>query len=316
MAEHGIAGPWEASERVLACIDGSTASATVVRRAKRLADRLRAPLEVVNVATPETERAATGVPGLDYLLRGGLPFHRIHLIEGHPGAGKTTLGLQFLLEGVRRGESCMYITLSETVDELNANAKSHGWDLSGIHMQELQPAVFDHFIDLQGRIDAENISYISPRTGPAQVKAVYVTKGSNVKKGQLLLKLDDAIVRQNYAAAKQGLESIKTQLAYAKDIYQRQKNLWDQNIGTEVQLITAKNNVTTLENQLKSAEENVKVVQEQMNTSNVYSDVNGVANEVNIKMGAAERLKNDLIAGGVEFRETVSARRVGQTGLV
>lgn len=154
-----------------------------------------------------------------------------------------------------------------------------------VAVKELQPTVFDHFIDLQGRIDAENISYISPRTGPAQVKAVYVTKGSNVKKGQLLLKLDDAIVRQNYAAAKQGLESIKTQLAYAKDIYQRQKNLWDQNIGTEVQLITAKNNVTTLENQLKSAEENVKVVQEQMNTSNVYSDVNGVANEVNIKVG-------------------------------
>jgi len=89
---------------------------------------------------PATERATTGVPGLDYLLRGGLPAHRIHLIEGHPGAGKTTLGLQFLMEGVRRGESCMYITLSETVDELTANAKSHGWDLSGIHMQELQPA--------------------------------------------------------------------------------------------------------------------------------------------------------------------------------
>lgn len=88
---------------------------------------------------PVTERACTGVPGLDYLLRGGLPCHRIHLIEGHPGAGKTTLGMQFLLEGVRRGESCMYITLSETVDELTANAASHGFDLSGIHMQELQP---------------------------------------------------------------------------------------------------------------------------------------------------------------------------------
>jgi circadian clock protein KaiC len=87
-----------------------------------------------------TDRASTGVAGLDYLLRGGLPCHRIHLIEGHPGAGKTTLGLQFLLEGVKRGESCMYITLSETTDELQANAKSHGWDLSGIHMQELQPA--------------------------------------------------------------------------------------------------------------------------------------------------------------------------------
>jgi len=80
------------------------------------------------------------VTGLDYLLRGGLPSHRIHLVEGHPGSGKTTFGLQFLLEGLKHGESCMYITLSETADELRANAASHGWDLSGIHIQELQPA--------------------------------------------------------------------------------------------------------------------------------------------------------------------------------
>ena len=85
-------------------------------------------------------KASTGIGGLDYLLRGGLPNHRIHLIEGHPGAGKTTLGLQFLLEGVKRGESCMYITLSESAEELRANAASHGFDLSGINMQELQPA--------------------------------------------------------------------------------------------------------------------------------------------------------------------------------
>ena len=101
----------------------------------------------------------------------------------------------------------------------------------------------------------------------------------------MLLKLDDAIVRQNVAAALQGIESIKTQLAFAKNIYQRQKNLWDQNIGSEVQLITAKNNVATLENQLKATEENVKVIQEQLNTTNVVSDVDGVANEVNIKVG-------------------------------
>ena len=86
------------------------------------------------------EKAPTGIGGLDYLLRGGLPAHRIHLVEGHPGSGKTTFGLQFLLEGVKRGESCMYITLSETEDELRANAASHGWNLDGIHIQELQPA--------------------------------------------------------------------------------------------------------------------------------------------------------------------------------
>ena len=149
----------------------------------------------------------------------------------------------------------------------------------------MQLANFDHFIELQGKIDAENTSIITPRGAPGQVKAIFVQKGSYVKKGQLLLKLDDAIVRQNVAAALQGIESIKTQLAFAKNIYQRQKNLWDQNIGSEVQLITAKNNVATLENQLKATEENVKVIQEQLNTTNVVSDVDGVANEVNIRVG-------------------------------
>ena len=154
-----------------------------------------------------------------------------------------------------------------------------------VSVQTLAPKEFDHYIELQGKIESENISYISPRGAPSQVKAVLIKKGQQVRKGQLLLRLDDAIGRQNLAAARQGLETIKTQLAFAKNLYQRQKNLWDQNIGTEVQLITAKNNVATLESQLKSAEENVKIVMEQLNTTNVYSDVSGVADEVNIRVG-------------------------------
>ena len=154
-----------------------------------------------------------------------------------------------------------------------------------VAIQTVAKTNFAHYIELQGRVDAENVSYITPRGAPGQVKAIYVKQGDRVKKGQLLLKLDDAIIQQNVIAAKQGLESIKTQLSYAKNIYQRQKNLWDQNIGTEVQLITAKNNVATLENQLQASEENVKAVQEQFKTSLVYSDVNGVADLVSIKMG-------------------------------
>lgn len=115
--------------------------------------------------------------------------------------------------------------------------------------------------------------------------AIYVKQGDRVRKGQLLLRLDDAVAKQNAVAARQGLQGIKTQLAYAKDLYQRQKNLWDQGIGTEVQLITAKNNVATLENQLRASEENVKVVVEQSNLSMVYSNVNGVADLVTVKLG-------------------------------
>ncbi len=156
-----------------------------------------------------------------------------------------------------------------------------------VSVQTIALADFSHYIELQGHIDAENVSFITPRGGPGQVKAIYVKQGDQVKKGQLLLKLDDAVIRQNVIAARQGLESIKTQLSYAKNIYQRQKNLWDQGIGTEVQLITAKNNVATLENQLAATQENIKSVQEQSNLSNVYSNVNGVADMVTVKLGEA-----------------------------
>lgn len=82
-------------------------------------------------------RCATGVQGLDDILGGGLPANRLYLLQGCPGVGKTTLALQFLLEGARRGEAGLYITLSETKDELMAVADSHGWDLSKFAMLEL-----------------------------------------------------------------------------------------------------------------------------------------------------------------------------------
>ncbi|MCB4825581.1 ATPase domain-containing protein [Roseicella aerolata] len=82
----------------------------------------------------------TGVPELDVVLRGGLPRHRLHLVEGTPGAGKTTFALRFLLEGAANGERCLYVTLSETEEELTASAASHGWSLEGIDVFELVPA--------------------------------------------------------------------------------------------------------------------------------------------------------------------------------
>ena len=80
--------------------------------------------------------ASTGIAGLDQILRGGLPRNRVYLVQGDPGVGKTTLGLQFLLEGKRIGESGLYVTLSESKDELNAVARSHGWSVDGIVIYE------------------------------------------------------------------------------------------------------------------------------------------------------------------------------------
>ena len=85
------------------------------------------------------ERVKTGVEGLDEILHGGLIANRLYLIEGLPGSGKTTLSLQFLLEGVRQGERVLYISLSETEEELRAAAASHDWSLDGVLFREFIP---------------------------------------------------------------------------------------------------------------------------------------------------------------------------------
>jgi circadian clock protein KaiC len=82
-------------------------------------------------------RARTGVAGLDDILGGGLPTNHLYLLDGEPGSGKTTLALQFLLEGVAKGERGLYVTLSESAAELKSVASSHGWDLDGIEVFEL-----------------------------------------------------------------------------------------------------------------------------------------------------------------------------------
>ncbi|HKQ28135.1 MAG TPA: ATPase domain-containing protein [Burkholderiales bacterium] len=87
-----------------------------------------------------TPRAATGIAGLDDILGGGLTAHRLYLVEGMPGSGKTTLAFQFLMEGVRRGERVLYITLSETEAEIRDVAASHAWNLDGIDIRELVPS--------------------------------------------------------------------------------------------------------------------------------------------------------------------------------
>src|SRR5512135_2023521 len=84
-------------------------------------------------------RVRTGNEGLDDILEGGLLAHRLYLIEGSPGSGKTTLAFQFLLEGVHRGESVLHFTLSESAEEIQAMAASHGWVLDGVAIRELMP---------------------------------------------------------------------------------------------------------------------------------------------------------------------------------
>ena len=94
--------------------------------------------------------ALTGIEGLDQILGHGLPRSRMYLLQGDPGVGKTTVGMQFLLEGARLGETCLYVAMSETQQEIHAVVRSHGWSFEGIHVIDLST------IDPRAGLDSEN----------------------------------------------------------------------------------------------------------------------------------------------------------------
>jgi membrane fusion protein (multidrug efflux system) len=163
-------------------------------------------------------------------------------------------------------------TLQAAIDKLDtANAIKEKAKL--VALTALTPTSFTHYLDLQGNVDAVNTSWIAPRGTGGVVTQLYVKQGDHVKQGQLLLKLDDAIQRQQLA-------SDQTQLAYAQDLYQRRKNLWDEKIGTEVDLVNAKN-------QVDQAEAKQKIDQQQLDFTSVYADIPGTVNVLNIKVGEA-----------------------------
>jgi len=161
------------------------------------------------------------------------------------------------------------ITLEQEIAKLDPSTVAEKIKLVGVSVIEAQN--FTHYIDLQGKIATENVYNVSPRGMGGQVKEIYIKQGDVVKKGQLLLRLDDGLVQQN-------IKQLETQLEFAKNIFARQKNLWNEGIGTEVQFLTAKNNVEGLEKQMA-------IVKEQSSTSRVYAEVSGIVETVNIRAG-------------------------------
>jgi len=166
--------------------------------------------------------------------------------------------------------------LSKKILDLETEIKKLGGATSTektklVEITELVNSDFAHYIELQGKIMTENLSYVTPRGMGGQVKSIYVKEGDAVKKGQLLMKLEDGIIQQN-------IKQVESQLSFARNIFTRQENLWKEGIGTEVQYLSAKNNVESLEKQLE-------LVKEQLSTTNVYAQVSGVIEDVSIRVG-------------------------------
>ncbi len=157
------------------------------------------------------------------------------------------------------------VALQDTASAAAGNAKL-------VAVTPVASADFTHYVDLQGRIDATNISYVAPPNGQGGiVTALYVKTGDAVRKGQVLAKLDDQLIRQQ-------IDPLRVQLTAAEDTYKRKKNLWDQGIGTYQQVLTAETQVETLRKQ-------IGIIQRQISLTTIKAPSGGVADQVNVRVG-------------------------------
>jgi membrane fusion protein (multidrug efflux system) len=161
-----------------------------------------------------------------------------------------------------------------------------------VGLTELAAQPFRHFIDLQGRVDAEDNVPVTAKM-PGTLVRVLVKNGDFVKKGQLLAQLDDDVMLK-------GLSELELQLKTAEDIYNRQKGLWDQKIGTEIQFIQAKTNK-------EAVEQRIATTKEQMQQSKIYAPIGGTVDMVMLKTGQA-------IAPGVPLCNIVNLSQLKITG--
>jgi RND family efflux transporter MFP subunit len=174
------------------------------------------------------------------------------------------------LKGEQKKINDQITKLEEEIAKLDPNASAGVAKLVAITPVQASP--FEHFIEIQGTVEATNISYVAPPNGQGGVvKALYVRQGQNVRKGQVLARLDDQLIRQQ-------IEPLRVQLNAAEDTYKRTKNLYDQGIGTYQIVLQAKTQVETLQG-------NINTLQKQAALMTVTAPQSGVADIVNVRVG-------------------------------
>lgn len=161
-------------------------------------------------------------------------------------------------------------TLEDEIRKEDPNALAVAVKAKEVSVAPIKPMNFDHYVQTQGRIESENNIMVSSKS-MGVIEAVFVREGQQVGKGQVIAQIDNSVIEHN-------IESMKSQLELAKTVYDRQKNLWDQKIGTEVQFLQAKTNKESLEKQLQG-------LQEQNEMMKIKSPIAGTIDEIQVKVG-------------------------------
>ncbi len=192
------------------------------------------------------------------------------------------------------------------IAKLEAELSKQGGDSSKVKVKDVElftikEGVFKNYVEVQGKVDAEENVQVNPEA-MGVITALYVKAGDRVSKGQVVAQIDDKVMRQNLA-------ELQTRLDLANTLYQRQKNLWDQKIGTEVQFINAKN-------QKESAERAISTLKQQLNNYKVKSPISGTVDEMEWRLGQAIQagatglrvVNGDKLKIKADMAETYSSR--------
>ncbi|MBK6344891.1 MAG: efflux RND transporter periplasmic adaptor subunit [Bacteroidales bacterium] len=155
-------------------------------------------------------------------------------------------------------------------DELKLTGKSTEMKMTDVLVTEARAEAFNHYLEVQGKVDGEDNIAVSAQMAGV-ITSVYVKEGDAVRKGQVLAQIDNSVLKQQ-------IETVRTQLSFATNLYNKQKALWDKQIGSEVQYLSAKNNKESLE-------ANMATLNDQLEMSKIKSPINGTVEEVNLKVG-------------------------------
>jgi membrane fusion protein (multidrug efflux system) len=156
--------------------------------------------------------------------------------------------------------------------EAQVGSKTDSGKVTDVSVLEVKPTGFANYVQLQGKIDAEDNVTAYPQS-PGTITAIYARVGQHVNRGQLLVQLDNAVLKQNIAQA-------QAQASLSRTLFQRQKNLWDQKIGTEVQFLQAQTS-------LQTAEKQVSALRQQANLYRIVSPISGTIDQMDLKLGQA-----------------------------
>lgn len=182
----------------------------------------------------------------------------------------NTVDKQDELSKLKKQRDELNIKIKAIEDEMAMKKGDADDKLTDVLVTEVVPSLFNHYLEVQGKVDGEDNLAVSAQMNGV-ITAVYVKEGDAVRIGQVMAQIDNSVLKQQ-------LEGVKTQLTFATNLYNKQKALWDKQIGSEVQYLSAKNNKESLEASLSA-------LNDQMEMTRIKSPINGTVEEINLKLG-------------------------------